>query len=163
MKYYTIPPPPKLAPYVRFFWVFEGDTITSSGNPYVYRSMADGCVELIFHFEGSFDELSRSGTLKSSFSEIHGQSQFFRRFITRQFQRRFKQLSGFPLKLYARIIRFGAAMQRYGNNFRSLTDIAYECGYYDQSHFIHDFKEFSGYHPKQYFSGRTEGIEWRES
>jgi transcriptional regulator GlxA family with amidase domain len=81
----------------------------------------------------------------------------------RQFQRRFKELSGFPPKLYARIIRFGAAMQRYGNNFRSLTDIAYECGYYDQSHFIHDFKEFSGYHPKQYFSGRTEGIEWRES
>ncbi|WP_350340143.1 helix-turn-helix domain-containing protein [Paraflavitalea speifideaquila] len=57
---------------------------------------------------------------------------------------------------------FQEALQQYGSTFKSLTDIAYECGYYDQSHFIHDFKEFSGYHPGQYFKGRPEGIEYKE-
>lgn len=46
---------------------------------------------------------------------------------------------------------------------KSLTDIAYDCGYYDQSHFINDFKEFSGYSPKVYFSGNAEGSEYLEA
>ena len=81
---------------------------------------------------------------------------------TRQFERNFKQFAGFSPKLYSRIIRFQAAMQQYGNKAMSLTAIAYECGYYDQSHFIHDFKEFSGHHPHHYFSGNAEGTEWRD-
>ena len=76
----------------------------------------------------------------------------------RQFERNFKTFSGFTPKLYSRIIRFQTATQQYGNSQKSLTDIAYDCGYYDQSHFIHDFKQFSGYHPKQYFSGKAEGV-----
>lgn len=80
----------------------------------------------------------------------------------RQFERRFRTCSGFTPKLYSRIIRFQAAAGLYGNKFKSLTEIAYNCGYYDQSHFIHDFKEFSGYHPRKYFSGNAEGVEWRD-
>jgi AraC-like DNA-binding protein len=80
----------------------------------------------------------------------------------RQFERKFTEYAGFTPKVYARIIRFQEALQQYGSNFKSLTDIAYECGYYDQSHFIHDFKEFSGYHPGQYFKGKPEGIEYKE-
>jgi len=82
---------------------------------------------------------------------------------TRQFERNFKNFSGFSPKLYSRIIRFQSATQQYGTCYNTLTDIAYDCGYYDQSHFIHDFKQFSGYHPKQYFSGKAEGVEWRET
>lgn len=81
----------------------------------------------------------------------------------RQFERNFKNFSGFTPKLYSRIIRFQMATQQYGNSQKSLTAIAYDCGYYDQSHFIHDFKQFSGYHPKQYFSGKAEGVEWKDS
>ena len=79
----------------------------------------------------------------------------------RQFERQFKQYSGLTPKLFSRIVRFHAACQHFGSSQKSLTDIAYECGYYDQSHFIHDFKEFSGYHPKSYFSGHAEGTEWK--
>jgi len=81
---------------------------------------------------------------------------------TRQFERKFKNFAGFTPKLYTRIIRFQSAVKHYGNKTKTLTDIAYDCGYYDQSHFIHDFKEFSGYNPKQYFSGNAEGNEWRD-
>jgi AraC-like DNA-binding protein len=82
---------------------------------------------------------------------------------SRQFERKFKTFSGFSPKLYSRIIRFQSAIKQYGNKDKTLTKIGYDCGYFDQSHFIHDFKEFSGYHPKQYFSGNAEGTEWRNS
>jgi AraC-like DNA-binding protein len=36
--------------------------------------------------------------------------------------------------------------------FRNLTSLAYENGYYDQAHFIRDFKEFTGVSPKYFFA-----------
>jgi AraC-like DNA-binding protein len=81
----------------------------------------------------------------------------------RQFERNFKNSAGFSPKLYARIIRFQSAIAQYGDKSISLTGLAQDCGYYDQSHFIHDFKTFSGYHPRQFFSGMAEGVEWREA
>lgn len=264
MIYYTIPPPPSLSTYVRFFWVLESD------QPYCHRSMADGCAEMVFHYKGVFDEIANGKTEKSFLAGLHGPSQLYRRFIinnsfgifgvylypfaipqlfslpanelsdqmpdletlfgaegrqleenimlaknnrqrvaiastflekklsknkehnscfysiisniihakslktvdqlaknsflsVRQFERNFKLFSGFSPKLYSRIIRFQLATQQYGHANKNLTDIAYDCGYYDQSHFIHDFKQFSGYHPKRYFSGMAEGIEWRNA
>lgn len=81
---------------------------------------------------------------------------------TRQFERRFKEYSGFTPKLFSRITRFQSSLDAYGDKEKSLTHIAYDCGYYDQSHFINDFKEFSGYHPSQYFSGQAEGTAWKD-
>jgi AraC-like DNA-binding protein len=47
----------------------------------------------------------------------------------------------------------------------SLTDIAYSLDYFDQSHFIHDFKRFSGVSPKIYKRDAAERMpgfpEWR--
>ena len=75
MNYYTIAPSPALSPYVRFFWVLESD------EPYCHRSMADGCVEIIFHYKGSFDEITMPGKVEKSFTAgLHGPSQNYRRF-----------------------------------------------------------------------------------
>lgn len=81
---------------------------------------------------------------------------------SRNFERKFKEFSGFRPKLYSRIARFQAALKQYGTE-KSLTDIAYDCGYYDQAHFINEFKEFSGYSPKAYFSGGAEGTEYLDA
>jgi AraC-like DNA-binding protein len=80
----------------------------------------------------------------------------------RQFERKFKTFSGFNPKLFSRIIRFHNACSQYDNKRKSLTDIAHDCGYYDQSHFIHEFKQFSGHHPRSFFYGNAEGTAWRE-
>lgn len=262
-----IPPPPSLASLVRFFWVFEVEWVSGAQAPYIYRVMADGCPEMIFHYRGRFGEITDNAIQPSFVSGIHGQSARFTRFCIREpfgifgaylypfaldrlfsipagqlsnrmidlpmllgpegrvleermltaesnterfkllcaflesrrskkerpdspvypairklirengavaisqladyqnlslrhFERKFKEAAGLSPKLFARILRFNRCLKSYGTSYRSLTDLAYECGYYDQSHFIHDFREFSGYLPKSYFSGRPEGIEW---
>lgn len=269
MRYRIIIPPAELADYVRFFWVFEGTV--SAGHPYVHRTMADGCAEILFHYKGHFTELLPGNKSETSFtSGISGQTSAFHRFSidksfgifgvylypyalrrlfsvpsveltnqmpdlvsffgregkeleekimlaaddsdrccimaeflrrhlnrskpdrhpvifairhiihsglspgvgelgsqfnmsSRQLERKFKEYAGFSPKRYMRIIRFQSSIDKYerGGN-PSLTQIAYDCGYYDQSHFIHDFEEFSGYHPMSYFSGNNEGTEWRD-
>lgn len=68
----------------------------------------------------------------------------------KQFTRRFKEFSGFSPKMYSRIIRFESTIQSY-SNLSNLTDITYANGYYDQAHFIHDFKAFTGYNPTQFW------------
>lgn len=269
MKYYTIEPPPKLAPYVRCFWVFEGEA--SADQPYIYRGYADGCAELVFHYRSEFDTLLPGGATEKGWAAgIQGQTRNVSRNITysdfgifgcylypyaiprifgiaaneltgqmpdvqsifgaegreleerimlagsnderagilgtflehrleregrdlpdvfrsvnliieergmtdiaalarnyamsrRSFERKFKEFAGFSPKLYSRIVRFQNALKHYGGPQRPLTDIAYECGYYDQSHFINDFREFSGYNPGTYFSGKAEGSEYLDS
>jgi len=67
----------------------------------------------------------------------------------RQFERQCKLRIGMPPKLFARIVRFSKAY-RLREQFvqMSWTKIAYECGYFDQMHFIRDFKEFAGVTPR---------------
>ena len=79
MRYYTIPPPQSLKDLVRFFWVLESDS------PYTHRNLADGCVELFFHYKGIFTELKKNGaTYTASASGIQGPSQSYRRFTIDQ-------------------------------------------------------------------------------
>jgi AraC-like DNA-binding protein len=68
----------------------------------------------------------------------------------RQFERRFIERVGMRPKLFARIARFEAALEtkaRFAT--RSWTDVAYDFGYYDQMHMIHDFAEFTGATPTE--------------
>jgi len=233
---------------------------------YIYRSIADGCVEIVFHYQAAFDELVTNGQAHNWQSGIHFQSSNYRRFetkqsfgifgayiypfavpyffnvpseetsnemldlhtflgkqgneieekimiapdnfkraeilttflekrlqharlkdntiatsikhvihsgqinsveqlayqfnlSTRQFDRKFKEYAGFSPKMYMRLVRLSNALKQQGSN-KSLSRIAHECGYYDQSHFIHDVKAFTGYHPGFYFSGKAEGTEY---
>lgn len=265
MLYQTFNPPPRLAPYVRFYWALEADL--AAGEEFVHRSMADGCVEIVFHYRATFDEIGVIGECASPLSNMQAQSTSFRRFSTResfgifgaylypfaiprlfsfpasdftnispdlesvfgvdgrrleervlaaadsehragivssfledkldatsrdlplihkavhsvieadgglniagiarehalsirQFERKFKEFAGLSPKLYSRIVRFQAATRHKFAGTRDLTEIAYACGYYDQSHFINDFRQFSGYTPKEYFWAEAEGTQY---
>ena len=267
MQYYTIQPPEILKPYVRCFWVFE-HSLAADEPSYVYRSVADGCAEIVFHYKGIFDDITGNNHPSNYRSGLHSQTSQYSRFIinedfgifgaylypyaiprlfglpaeettntqldlqillgeagkfleeqimlavdnaqrvnilsaflekqlhkrnlleksmmlavryaiyngtggnvndlasrfalsTRQFDRKFKIYSGFSPKMYLRLTRLQSALKQYGHN-KSLTQIAYECGYYDQSHFIHDVRAFTGYHPGYYFSGKAEGTDYKD-
>jgi|GEM_PF-6368704 len=83
MKYSTLPPPIHLQPYIRCFWVLEHE-FGIGEDSYIYRSVADGCVEMVFHYQSAFEELITSGTAHNWRSGIHFQSSHYRRFETKQ-------------------------------------------------------------------------------
>jgi AraC-like DNA-binding protein len=68
-------------------------------------------------------------------------------------ERKFSAKVGKTPKQFIKIVRFQNILNNYSTeNSMSFTQIAYENGYYDQAHFIKDFKSFSGYTPKDYFT-----------
>lgn len=66
----------------------------------------------------------------------------------RQFERKFLQSVGFTPSFYKRVTRFEKAFYKlqYGD-YESLSNLAYELGYSDQSHMNRDFKQLSGSTP----------------
>jgi AraC-like DNA-binding protein len=70
---------------------------------------------------------------------------------------RFKTAVGVPPKRYCRILRFQRALQS-AERGRPVdwTRIAMDCGYFDQAHFIHDFRSFAGITPTGYDAARTQ-------
>jgi AraC-like DNA-binding protein len=69
-------------------------------------------------------------------------------FGLRQFERRFVQQVGVSPKLFARIARFEAALDRMARSQQgSWTEVAHRFGYYDQMHMVHDFSRFTGETP----------------
>jgi AraC-like DNA-binding protein len=69
---------------------------------------------------------------------------------TRYLSKLFLQYTGVTPKLYTKINRFQQSLQLISEKQDSLTSIAYDCGYFDQSHFIRDFKSFAGFTPSAY-------------
>ncbi len=63
----------------------------------------------------------------------------------------FKKYVGLTPKYYQRILRFTDLLQKIQKKEEiTWTEIAYECGYSDQSHFIKEFRHFSGFNPNEF-------------
>lgn len=72
---------------------------------------------------------------------------------SKQFQRIFSEYVGSNPKEFSRVIRFQKALHTLETKPQiSLTTLAYECGYFDQSHMIKEFKLLSGYTPGEYIA-----------
>ena len=68
----------------------------------------------------------------------------------RHLARRFIDSVGMRPKLFARIVRFQAALESKAlHSGRSWTDVAHEFRYFDQMHMIHDFEQLAGGSPKE--------------
>jgi AraC-like DNA-binding protein len=68
----------------------------------------------------------------------------------------FQKEVGLTPKLFCRVRRFQRVLRciQKGQTI-DWTQIALECGYYDQAHFIHDFQAFSGINPSAYLAAHT--------
>ena len=68
----------------------------------------------------------------------------------RSLERFFKAYIGLTPKFYFRIIRFSTIFNLIQQEGFNWSDLTYLAGYYDQSHFIKNFKEFTGEEPSKY-------------
>lgn len=76
----------------------------------------------------------------------------------RTLERKFTTQVGISPKLFSRVTQFQASLdQLKAGRFTRLSDIAFDNGYTDQSHFIRSFKTFTGFTPFQ-FQQKTEAL-----
>ena len=103
-----------------------------------FDDMSNWCVQQIITLQGQ--------SSKHDLLQHVGLSQ-------RQLERRFKDAVGLTIKHFSRIIRFQHTLKlMQSSKSYTLTSLAHHAGYYDQAHFIKDFREFSGVNPKTYIT-----------
>ena len=74
----------------------------------------------------------------------------------RQLERKFVKQIGISPKQLGKVIRLQTALKILLNEeAENLTRIAYESEYYDQAHFIKDFREFTGISPKEFLGNKN--------
>ena len=113
---------------------------------FLFRELADkktidnivkSTVEIIFNANGQFsvNEFSKNTNINR-----------------RQLARKFSSNIGLSPKQLAKTIRIQATLKTLLNKeHTSLTNLAYENEYFDQAHFIREFKEFTGLTPKEFY------------
>lgn len=98
---------------------------------------------MIYDFANRIKQLSDLSPFSAREKYVHLSS--------RQLERKFKSIVGTTISGYWKIVRFNRALHLLKQSTpKRLTDIAFECGYYDQSHFITDFKLLTGTSPRHY-------------
>ncbi len=68
-------------------------------------------------------------------------------------ERKFSKYLGKTPKQLIKLMRFQGVLRDFGHrNDCNTTEYAYNNGYFDQSHFIHDFKAYTGYTPGEFIA-----------
>jgi len=107
-------------------------------DPQTIDSITRACVKVIFQSQGQMDVVQLADRMSIN---------------RRNMERRFTSAIGMSPKQLSKVVRLQAAMKMLEQRkFNSLTSLAYENGYYDQAHFIKDFREFTGMSPKSFFA-----------
>lgn len=76
---------------------------------------------------------------------------------SRQLERLFNLYLGVTPKMFNRITRFQKIFRELETHrINNWLVLALQCGYYDQAHFIREFKQFSGMNPNSFFNGSNE-------
>ncbi len=112
--------------------------LTHLAEPRAIDVITKACVEVIVQSQGQLDVVELADKMNVN---------------RRNIERRFTSVIGMSPKQLSRVIRLQATLKMLEQKkFTSLTSLAYENGYYDQAHFIKDFKEFTGISPKSFYA-----------
>lgn len=117
--------------------IIETFLLNLLANKKTIDSVVKSTIETIFNANGKFSviEFSKSKNISRQ-----------------QLARKFSSTIGLSPKQLAKTIRIQATLKTLLNKeHKSLTDLAYENEYFDQAHFIKEFKEFTGLTPKEFF------------
>ncbi|OZI06576.1 AraC family transcriptional regulator [Siphonobacter sp. BAB-5385] len=101
--------------------------------------LVEAAVHRIYQSKGRIRMLDLANSLNSSPSA---------------FEKRFRRVVGASPKKFATIVRFQSLLEQYPL-VKDAAELGYLAGYYDQAHFIKDFKRFTGCTPEQFFRSRS--------
>ena len=132
------------------------------GNNILNANSASERIQIIetFLFKELADKKTIDNVVKSTVETIfNGNGQFSvnefsmnNNINRRQLTRKFSSAIGLSPKQLAKTTRIQTTLKVLLNEeITSLTDLAYENEYFDQAHFIKEFKEFTGLTPKEFF------------
>jgi AraC-like DNA-binding protein len=118
--------------------LIEDFLLSRLSEPETIDMITKNCVDIILRSRGQLD-----------MTTVAGQANINRR----NMERKFASAIGMSPKQLSRVVRLQATIKMLDQNeFTSLTSLAYDNGYYDQAHFIRDFKEFAGITPGSFFA-----------
>lgn len=114
-------------------------------------------------FLSRLDGTGLHGTVAAAFDRIIAQKGNVRSrtiaddvfYSERQLNRLFQQHLGIPIKMLARIVRLNHALRLMQHPVASLAQTAELAAYFDQAHFIHDFKALCGITPQRYLENAS--------
>jgi len=122
--------------------IIESFLMNKLTSPEYIDRVAKSSVELIMRLNGQL-----------SVDELADDLQINRRSL----ERKFSNVIGLSPKQLSKIIRLQSTLKMLANKqYSSLTEISYEGSYYDQAHFIKDFKEFTGLSPKKFYASNLQ-------
>ncbi len=76
-------------------------------------------------------------------------------FSSRHFTRVFREIVGVPPKYFCKVVQLNGLFEAMNSSDDDkVLQLALEYGYYDQSHFIHDFKKLIGDSPQRFLMGK---------
>jgi len=107
-------------------------------DPKAIDNITKSCVEAIFLAQGQLAVMDLAGSMKIN---------------RRNMERKFISTVGIAPNSFQESFACRVTLKMLEQKkYTSLTSLAYEAGYYDQAHFIKDFKEFTGMSPKSFFA-----------
>jgi AraC-like DNA-binding protein len=129
-------------------------TLKTTSEKLQVKILSDYILQLVKHSSANLDNkiklavstlISSKGTI--SITDLRNQL-----YITeRTFERKFTKEIGVTPKQFAKIIQFSYSLnQLQESDYYSLTDVAYNNNFSDQSHFIRTFKKYAGQTPKEF-------------
>lgn len=115
----------------------ESFLIKQLGKPDKIDHVIKSSVEVLMQLKGHLSVTALSGEININ---------------RRQLERRFSAVIGISPKQLSKVFRLQAALKiLISQEFDSFADLAYQADYFDQSHFIKDFQEFTGVSPAKFY------------
>jgi AraC-like DNA-binding protein len=118
--------------------LIEAFLLSRLAEPQAIDTITKACVDTIFQSQGQLDVVELADKMRLN---------------RRNMERRFVSAIGMSPKQLSKVTRLQATLKMLEQKkYTSLTSLAHENGYYDQAHFIKDFREFTGMSPKSFFA-----------
>ena len=144
--------------YLNHVW----EQLDPINDPYEMKRIVERCLLKYIHCAANknalinniFDLINDKNGMLST-----GQICSYFHITPRKLQRWIRRETGFTTKEILQTYRINHVLKHLTNlSYSSLTKLGYYCGYYDQSHFIKDFKKLTGKSPGRLFSDKENTI-----